>query len=169
MSTLEVLDHGEPIVIAFDDLVKYHGRSSVAGLAHGFKALERALPLLGDGSPPERYGIWVDSAFAGDGARDALEMVTRAVTGERYRPAPELAPDDAPRAPHGRFFFRLLYEDRIVDLKLRAGLATDEFVDRVCRGVDTPAEADAVARLKQDTADHLLGLPAEEVYGATVR
>ncbi|HVL98272.1 MAG TPA: hypothetical protein VM324_03165 [Egibacteraceae bacterium] len=169
MSTLEVLDHGEPVAISFDDLIKYHGRSSIAGLAHGFKALQRALPLLAGGPPPERYRIWVDSAFAGDGARDALEMVTRAVTGDRFRPAPELAPADAPRAPQGRFFFRLLYEDRIVDLKLRVGLATDEFVDRVCRGVDTPAEAEAVGRLKQDTADHLLSLPAEEVYDADVR
>lgn len=169
MSTLEVLDHGEAVAISFDDLVKYHGRSSIAGLAHGFKALEAALPLLAGGPPPERYGIWVDSAFAGGGARDAVEMVTRAVTGDRYRPAPELAPADAPRAPAGRFFFRFLYEQRIVDLKLRPELADDEFVDQVCRGTDTPAQAETVARLKQDMADRLLGLPAEEVYDARVR
>jgi hypothetical protein len=46
MSTLEVLDHGELVAVSFDDVLKYHGRSSIAGVAHGFKVMQRAFPLL---------------------------------------------------------------------------------------------------------------------------
>lgn len=167
MATLEVLDHGELVCLSFDDLLKYHGRSSIAGVAHGFKAMQRAFPLLGGGLPPERYGIKIASAFDGAGARDAFEMVTRAVTGHRYRLAPELAPVDAPHGPEGRFFFRFEYSGGGVDLKLRAGLVSDEFVQLARRGADTPAEAERLAWLKQDMADRLLRLAADEVYDAS--
>lgn len=168
MSTLEVLDHGELVSVSFDDLLKYHGRSSIAGVAHGFKAMQRAFPLLAGGSPPERYDIEIHSAFDGAGARDAFEMVTRAVTGDRYRLAPELAPADAPHGPEGRFFFRFEYRGGGVDLKLRVGLVSDELVQLVRRGADTPAEVERLVWLKQDMADRLLSLAADEVYDASV-
>ncbi|HVL99079.1 MAG TPA: hypothetical protein VM324_07290 [Egibacteraceae bacterium] len=167
MATLEVLDHGELIVVFFDDLVKYHGRSSIAGLAHGFKVMERAFPLLAD-EPPERYAITVDSAFAGAGTRDAFEMVTRAVTGNRYRLAPEIAPRDAPPGPEGPFFFRLAYRGRSADLTLRPGHMSDDFLELAGRGPATPAEAETLVRAKEDMARRLLALPAEEVYDARV-
>lgn len=168
MAALEVLDHGELVSVSFDDLLKYHGRSSIAGVAHGFKAMQRAFPLLACGAPPERYGIKIHSAFDGAGARDAFEMVTRAVTGDRYRLAPELAPADAPYGPEGQFFFRFEYGGSGVDLKLRAGLVSDEFVQLARRGADTPAEVERLAWLKQDMADRLLSLAAGEVYDASV-
>lgn len=105
MATLDVLDHGRPV--GFDDVVKYHGRSSIGGVALGFKAMERAWPLLDGGRPPERYDIEIETAFRGPGARDAFEMVTRAVTGDRYRADDDLPGSGvAPEAPEGRFFFR---------------------------------------------------------------
>ncbi|HWI04894.1 MAG TPA: hypothetical protein VNT52_13870, partial [Acidimicrobiales bacterium] len=63
MTTLVVLDQGESISISFDDLLKYHGRSSIAGVAHAFKAMERAFPLLSPGGPPDRHGVTVESGF----------------------------------------------------------------------------------------------------------
>ncbi|MGH8929061.1 MAG: hypothetical protein ACRDZO_00075 [Egibacteraceae bacterium] len=168
MPALEVFDHGELICVSFEDLLKYHGRSSIAGAAHAFKVMERAFPLLAGGLPPERYEIKIDSAFRGDGVRDGFEMVTRAVTGHRYRLAPELAPADAPPGPEGRFFFRFAYRGVVVDLTLRDGLVSDEFVRLVRRGADTPAEAERLVRFKRDMADRLLSLAAEEVYDASV-
>lgn len=168
MATLAVLDHGRSISISFDDLLKYHGRSSIAGVAHAFKAMERAFPLLSPGRPPERHDVTVESGFPGGGARDAFEMVTRAVTGDRYRVAPELAGDEVPEAPGGRFFFRLGYRGTVVDLALRDGLVPEGFLRLACRDAPTPAEADRAARLKQDMADRLLSLPPEEVYDAEV-
>jgi hypothetical protein len=169
MTTLVVLDQGESISISFDDLLKYHGRSSIAGVAHAFKAMERAFPLLSPGEPPERYDITVESGFPGGGARDAFEMVTRAVTGDRYGVASDLAPTGAPPAPGGHFFFRLGYRGTVVDLVARAGLVPDEFVDVACRDAPTEAEAARAQQLKEDMAARLLSLPPDEVYDATVQ
>ena len=169
MTTLVVLDQAESISISFDDLLKYHGRSSIAGLAHAFKAMERAFPLLSPGGAPERYEITVESGFPGGGARDAFEMVTRAVTGERYRLASEPAVAQAPEAPGGHFFFRLGYRDAVVDLVARAGIVTEEFLQLACREAPTPAEAARAQQLKEEMAERLLGLPADEVYDAYLR
>jgi hypothetical protein len=56
---LEVRDHGDLLRFTFDDLVKYAGRSSIGGVAHGYKVMERALPgsETGDGRrAPEPAG-----------------------------------------------------------------------------------------------------------------
>jgi hypothetical protein len=168
MTTLVVLDNGEPVSIAFDDLLKYHGRSSIAGVAHAFKAMERAFPLLSPAAPPERYDLTVESGFPGGGARDAFEMVTRAVTGDRYQLAPDTAGADAPEAPGGHFYFRLGYRGAAVDLVLRTGHVPEDFVEVACRDNPTPAEAALAQRLKEEMADRLLSLPADEVYDATL-
>ena len=169
MTTLVVLDQGGSISISFDDLLKYHGRSSIAGVAHAFKAMERAFPLLSPGEPPERYDITVESGFPGGGARDAFEMVTRAVTGDRYRLASEPAGAEAPEAPGGHFFFRLGYRGTVVDLVLRPGLVPEEFLQLACREAPTPAEAARAQQLKEEMAERLLSLPADEVYDANLR
>ncbi|HET7490047.1 MAG TPA: hypothetical protein VFJ85_19140 [Acidimicrobiales bacterium] len=168
MATLTIRDQDEAISIAFDDILKYHGRSSIAGAAHAFKAMERAFPLLSPDQPPDRYGIAVESGFPGGGARDAFEMVTRAVSGDRFRVAPELAPAGVPDAPGGSFFFRLRYGPTVVDLALRDGLVPEEFVEVACKEAPSAAEAERARRLKEEMAARLLGLPAEAVYDAVV-
>ena len=166
MPTLVVLDQGKSISISFDDLLKYHGRSSIAGVAHAFKAMERAFPLLSPGEPPERYDITVDSGFPGTGARDGFEMVTRAVTGDRYRLTLDPARTDVPEAPGGHFFFRLGYRGTVVALTLRDGLVPEEFLQLACREAPTAAEADRAQQLKEEMAERLLGLQPDEVYDA---
>jgi hypothetical protein len=166
MTTLMVCDQGEPISISFEDLLKYHGRSSIAGVAHAFKAMERAFPLLSPGQPPERSGITVESGFPGGGARDAFEMVTRAVTEDRFRLASDPPAVEAPEAPGGHFFFRLGYRGSVVELVARAHLIPDEFLDVACKESPTPAEAERSRQLKEDMAARLLSLPADEVYDA---
>ncbi len=161
---LEILDHGDLIAFSFDDVLKYHGRGAMGGVAHGFKLMERALPLLAGGEAPEQAAVSIESAFGGAGARDAFEMVTRAVTGGRYRFDPDLAPD-APPSPIGRYFFRFRHEaGTTVELTLRPGLVTDEFLELATRGAATPAEEERLTWLKQDMADRLMSLPALEVY-----
>jgi hypothetical protein len=169
MTTLVVLDQGGPISISFDDLLKYHGRSSIAGVAHAFKAMERAFPLLSPGEPPERYDITVESGFPGGGARDGFEMVTRAVTGDRYRLASEPAAAEAPEAPGGHFFFRLGYRGKVVELIARADVVPAEFLEFACREDPTPAQAVRAQQLKEEMAERLLSLPADEVYDASLR
>ncbi|HEV7863492.1 MAG TPA: hypothetical protein VGR20_12355 [Acidimicrobiia bacterium] len=163
---LEVRDHGDLLRFSFEDLVKYSGRSSIGGVAHGFKVLERALPLLDGGAAPDREDISIESAFGGGGARDAFEMVTRAVTGDRFRVDAGLAPDGPP-SPMGQYFFRFSHRTgAVVDLTLRPGLVLDEFVELAKRGPSNPAEEDRLAALKQQMADLLMSLPAAAVYDA---
>ena len=169
MTTLVVLDNGESISISFDDLLKYHGRSSIAGVAHAFKAMERAFPLLSPGRAPERYDITVESGFPGGGARDAFEMVTRAVTGDRYRLRSEPVGAEVPEAPGGHFCFRLGYRQAVVDLVLRAGLVPEDFLQVACRENPTPEEAARAHQLKEEMAAQLLDLPADAVYDADLR
>ncbi len=168
MTTLVILDQGESVSISFDDLLKYHGRSSIAGVAHAFKAMERAFPLLSPGQPPERYDITVESGFPGGGARDAFEMVTRAATGDRYRLTSVPAGAEPPEAPGGHFYFRLGYRGTVVELVARAGLVPDEFLQLACREAPTPPEAARAQQLKEEMAERLLSLPADEVYDANL-
>ena len=165
MPILVVRDQGQAISISFDDLLKYHGRSSIAGVAHAFKAMERGFPLLSPDLPPERYDITVESGFPGGGARDAFEMVTRAATGDRYLLTVEPRPG-VPEAPGGHFFFRLRYRGTVVELTLRDGLVPEEFLDVACKDGPTPAEADRAQQLKEEIAERLLNMPAEDVYDA---
>lgn len=163
---LEVLDHGDSLHISFDDVVRYSGRSSIGGVAHGFKVMERAFPLLDGGTAPDREDITIESAFGGGGARDAFEMVTRAVTGGRFRYDPDFAPDGPP-SPMGQYVFRFSHRSgAAVQLTLRPGLVLDEFIDLAKRGAASTAQEERLAFLKQDMCDRLMSLPAEEVYDA---
>ncbi len=71
---------------------------------------------------PERRAITVRTAFGGPGARDAFELVLRAVTGERYAVDLTLARPERGRAAE-RFVF-VPDRDREVTLAVRDGFVT---------------------------------------------
>lgn len=96
--TIEVAERGQLMAFSFEDVMRYHGPGSPGGAAHAFKVLERALPLLDPDGPCERREIVVETAFGGPGARDAFEMVTRAVSGDRFRVDAALARPERGRA-----------------------------------------------------------------------
>ena len=91
VARLNLLDAGAAASFGFEDMLRYHGPGSPGGVAHAYKVLERALPLLAPDGPPERREIVVRTAFGGPGARDGFELVTRAVTEGRYTLDPSLA------------------------------------------------------------------------------
>ncbi|MEA2252241.1 MAG: hypothetical protein QOG70_2483 [Solirubrobacteraceae bacterium] len=161
-----VLDQGRSISFSFDDMLAYHGHGSPGGVAHAFKVLERALPLLGPDGPPERREITVETAFGGPGARDVFELVTRAVTEERYVVDPSLERPERGRTLE-RFVFRLSYRGRSTTLILREGYVTDEFVELARRETRTAAQEARLTVLKREMADRVMSRPAVEVYDAT--
>ena len=163
---MRVADHGRPIDFGFDDLMRYHGGGSPGGVAIAFKALERALPLLDPDSPCERREIAIDTAFGGPGARDAFEMVTRAVTGDRYRVDPELARPELGRERE-RFVFRLRYRDRAATLVLRDGFVTEEFVDLARTDGRDAEQEQRLDTLKRELADGVMAAAASDVFDAT--
>ena len=153
------------IAFSFDDMLRYHGGGSPGGVAHAFKVLERALPLLNPDGPCERREIAVGTAFGGPGARDAFELVTRAVTGDRLRIDESLARPERGRTLE-RFVFRLRYRDRRVTLALREGFVTEEFID-LARTQSRSAEQERrLDALKLEMADRVMARPAAEVYDA---
>jgi hypothetical protein len=165
--TIEIVDRGQLIRFSFDDLMRYHGPGSPGGVAHAFKVLERALPLLEPEGPCERREVVVETAFGGPGARDAFELVTRAVSGDRFHIDPALArPERGPALE--RLVFRLGYRQRRATLAVREGFVTDEFIALARterRDADQERRLDA---LKRAMADRVLAHPASEVYDAHV-
>ena len=162
-AVLEVAERGRRIAFTFGDVLDYHGGGSPGGAAIAFKLLERALPLLDPDGPCERREIVVETAFRGPGARDCLELVTRAVSDGRYRVDPALARPERGRALE-RFVFRLGYRDRSVTLTLRPGFVTDEFVELARtepRNLEQELRLDA---LKRELADRVMARRAADVH-----
>ena len=61
-STIEVAERGRPIAFSCEDMLRYHGPGSPGGVAHAFKVLERALPLLDPDGLCERREIVEETA-----------------------------------------------------------------------------------------------------------
>lgn len=162
-STIEVTDQGSVLAYTFADLMRYHGPGSPGGVAHAVKVLERALPLLEPDGLAERREIEVRTAFAGPGARDGFEMVTRAVTEGRY-----VVDDALIRPEHGptreRFVFHLAYRGREVTLVLRDGYVGEEFIALVRIAERTAEQESRLTVLKHEMAERLLAGDASDVY-----
>jgi hypothetical protein len=158
-----VLDGGQSLRFGLDDLLRYHGPRSPGGVAHAFKVLERTLPLLAGGDPPDRRAITIRTAFGGPGARDGFELVTRAVSDDRYVVDASLALADRGRASE-RFVFALSYGDTTATVAVRPGIVTDEFVDLARTEPRTPAQEARLTALKRAMADRLAALSADDVY-----
>jgi hypothetical protein len=164
-TALQVVDGGRPVAFSFEDMLRYHGGGSPGGVAHAFKVLERALPLLEPDGPCERREIVVETAFGGPGARDAFELVTRAVTGDRFRIDESLARPERGRTLE-RFVFLLRYRDRSVTLALREGFVTEEFIDLARTQARSAEQERRLDTLKLEMADRVMARPADEVYDA---
>ena len=155
---LEVTERGERLAFSFADVLRYHGGHSPGGAAIAYKVLERALPEL---APCERREIEIETAFGGPGARDAFELVTRAVTGGRYRVDAALERPERGRVLE-RFAFRLSRPGRRVELLLREGFVDAEFVD-LARAERDEAQEARLTVLKRALAERVMARPAAEV------
>jgi hypothetical protein len=161
--TISVLDGAELIEFAFADLMKYHGPGSPGGVAHAFKVMERAFALVAPGGPPQRRQITVRTAFRGPGARDGFELVTRAVTQDRFTIDLALERPERGRT-HERFVFEVGLGGRAVTLLLRDGFVTEEFID-LARTPDPTEEQQArLTLLKREMAELVMATDAPDVY-----
>jgi hypothetical protein len=161
--TLEVVDAAGVLSFTFEDLMRYHGSNSQGGVAQAFKVMQRGFAVLSPDGPPARREITLETAFGGPGARDGFELVTRAVTGDRFVVDASLARPERGRARE-RFVFKLGYRDQTVTLLLREGYVSEEFID-LARKPELSDEEDArLERLKAEMAEQLMGSAADEVY-----
>src|SRR3954452_2383122 len=158
---LTVLDRDVALSFGFEDLLRYHGPHAPGGVAHAYKGMERAFPLLGE--PVHRREISVRTAFGGPGARDAFEAVLRAVTGERYvvdltLGRPDLGPE------RERFVFELTHRGSAVTLAVRDGFVATEFIDLARRPGRSDEDEARLDVLKREMADRVMAAAADEVY-----
>jgi hypothetical protein len=158
-----VCDSGREVSFSFHEMLNYHGGGSPGGVAHAFKVLERALPLLDPASHMERRSIVIRTAFGGPGARDAFELVTRAVSEERFILDPELARPEHGRARE-RFVFRLRSGPHTVTVALRPGFVTDKFIDLTRRENRTAPEERRLTAMKAEMAARVMAASARDVY-----
>lgn len=160
---LQLADAGRVLSFTFEDLLRYAGPGSPGGVAHAFKVLERALPLLDPDGLCERREIGVVTAFGGPGARDGFELVTRAVTDERYEVYQSLARPELGRTRE-RFIFELSYRGRSVTLVLRDGFVTEEFIELARTEDRTEEEESRLDALKLGLMERVLSCAAADVY-----
>jgi hypothetical protein len=161
--SLQVADGGRTISFTFDDMMRYHGTHSPAGVAMAFKIMQRAFDQLSPGVPPPRRSVVVRTAFRGPGARDGFEVVTRGVTECRYTVDRSLL-----RADRGRlledFVFEVSIGDRTAVLLLRDGFVTDEFIDLARTENRTAGQEARLDELKAELAQRVIATPAAEVF-----
>ncbi|MEG2155309.1 MAG: hypothetical protein RRY41_10065 [Burkholderiaceae bacterium] len=153
---IRVLDHGTELAIDFDACVAYHGRTSIGGLALGFRLLQWAIGELSPNQIPDRQSIRLRTAFPGPGLRDAFEMLARVVTRGAYEVLPPAAaPAAAPVGVTGRMYFQVWIGQRHLDVVLPAGTISAEFIElgrAVKSGQASPAQDARWTELKEALA-----------------
>lgn len=167
-NSLTVAEQGKALTFTFDDLLRYHGPGFPGGVAHGFKVMEAAFPLLSNDAPLERRELHILTAFPGPGARDAFEMVARTLTDGRYTVDTTLDKNQALESANGRYFFQFSYRGTVVDAVIKPGHVRPEFVALGRKTDRTEAEDAELNALKQEMADRLMALPGREIYHVAV-
>ena len=129
MTALTIQDIDGPLEITFDDLKKYHGTRSICGLSVGFTVLRAAWASLSDGEPLDRNDISVATAFGGAGARDAIEMITRAVSRDAFDVVKDKQADaQIAEAAKGAYWYRITVKGRVIEFGLKQSVLPDDFV-----------------------------------------
>ena len=162
-----VQERGQALTFTFDDMMRFHGGHSPAGVAMAFKVMQRAFAVLSPGGPPERRSISVRTAFRGPGARDGFEAVTRAVCDGRYVVDRALVRADLGRLRED-FVFTVSIGDRAATLVLRDGFVTDEFVDLARAENRTDQQERRLDELKAQLARAVMAAPADEIYDVQI-
>ncbi len=161
--SLQVDDGGRVIAFTFDDMMRYHGPHSPAGVAMAFKVMQRAFAELSTGTTPARRSVVVRTAFRGPGARDGFEAVTRGVTEGRYAVDRSLV-----RADRGRlledFVFLVTVGDHTATLLLRDGFVTEDFIDLARTENRTVEQEHRLDELKAALADRVMATDAAELF-----
>ncbi len=161
--SLLVEEGGRTIAFTFDDMMRYHGPHSPAGVAMAFKVMQRAFAVLSPGGPTPRRDVTIRTAFRGPGARDGFEAVTRGVSDGRY-----IIDRSLLRSERGRlledFVFEVTIGDRTATMVLREGFVTEEFIDLARAEHRTAEQERRLDELKAELAQRVMATPAADVY-----
>ena len=168
MTALTIQDIDGPIEITFDDLKKYHGTRSLCGLSVGFTVLRAAWASLSDGEPLDRHDISVATAFGGAGARDAVEMITRAVSRDAFELVSNKQADaQIAEAAKGAYWYRITAKGRVIEFGLKQTVLPDDFVRlrrKLMAGDATAEETVAFRALQIELSNRLLSIDPLDAF-----
>jgi len=166
-----VRDRETIIAISYQEMLKYHGCTYVAGVAMAFKMLELSLAKLAGGEIMPRDKISILLGVNGPGIIDGVEMVTRAYTQGRLTVDPRVAWDkDAPDAAdgqNGKYYFEVKYNDKKISLALKHGLIPLRFTElahRVHAGTISSEEEIQLQKLKEEIAASLMASASGDLF-----
>lgn len=172
MDTIIVKDGQATLSFAMEDLIKYHGRFNLGGVALAFRIMQETVRRLSPVEEPDRHAFefWSGIGPRGTGVIDAIEMVTRAQTRKALhtdlawaadKPG-EVTPDGI-----GRYYFEVRYQGKRIGFQLKPGLIPIEF-HRLTRknheGSISQTESEELRQIKEKLADTILSAELEQLF-----
>lgn len=168
---LVIKDQDTVLHISYEDLIKYHGRHFIGGVAMAFKVMELAFLKLSYGEIPSREKIHIVVGVEGPGILDAFEMVTRARSRKALVVSQQVAYDktapDAADGKGGKYYFEFVYENRKLVLSLKADLIPKEFIKlsyKTHDGTLTEQEKVRLKNLKESIATFIMASEVESLF-----
>ena len=171
MDAIYITDNGTPLSINYNDLIKYHGRSYIAGVAMAYKMMQLAFGKLGSGETISREKLEFRIAVNGPGIIDAIEMVSRAKTRGTLKIdqniASRLDAPDAADGQGGKYYFEIIHNEDMILLTLKKGLIPSEFIDisnKYHAGTITCDEKIRLKELKELLAESIIHTPPADLF-----
>lgn len=158
MDDIQVRQDGQVLQIPFRACVLYHGYDSIGGLVLGYRLVQWAIQEMSPLRVPDREEIVFKTAFPGPGLRDAVEMLTRAVSRGAYKIITE-APPEAPEGVYGHMYFEISIGENQRRVSLVPGALSDDFIQTgraYKRQAHTPELIKHWTDLKQQLAQTLM-------------
>ncbi len=131
VQTICVKDHDDIITITYEDLLKYHGKQMLGGVALAFQIMSMTFPMLCDDVPQRgHFRFYSGIGQNGQGIIDAVEMVMRVKTHQKLELDTAYAEDKCGQvAPNGgRYYFEIGYKQKNIKLYLKEGIIPQEFI-----------------------------------------
>lgn len=171
MQDFSIRDRGSVLNISYEDMIKYHGRFNIGGVAIAYKVLELAFSKLSPEEFPARQKIHFVSGMgmSGPGLIDGVEMVTRAWSRGRMTADDAIRPRiPAPALPDGgKYYYEMEYDGRKIAIALKDGLLPEEFMV-LARKAKAQAlseqEALRLQAVKENIAAVLMSKDPEEIF-----
>lgn len=163
---ITVLDTGRPCQFTFDSILQFHGPAAPGGVAHAVKLMELVFPRLSPLAPLERRELEIRTSFGGPGFRDAIEMVTRAVSDRRFTLDETAADGLAVEGYRRKYVYRLNYRDAALVAVIREDIVRDEFLELAAKGAHARSKDEdmQLAWLKEEMAARVMKLHASAVF-----
>ena len=129
METLTLFDEGTEVSFRWQDLVHFHGSRSICGLAVSFKAMQCVWLSLFENFYPERDSLVIEAGFAGPGIVDGFELVTRAISRERFSKISIQPGNLVAEASNGAYYFAFSSGTRRIALGLKPEVVPLSFIE----------------------------------------